>query len=494
MNADVRQVLKNSAIAGIGNILGKMAAFLMVPVYTRYLTPGEYGIAELLDLTAIIFGLLLGLGFVAATLRFYYEYPSQEDKNAVVSTSLLSSNAIMLAGVLVLVMFARDISVFVFKTPAYQPYVLLSLFNLFLGATIEVPLALLRAQQRMVAFTLVGIARLVSALSLNILLIVFLDWKIWGILYSTLITHATIGGILTVLTLHRVGLHFSSSKFRSMLAYGYPYVPGTIGMFILHFSDRFFLQQYASLAQVGVYSLAYKFGMAVHLLLHSPFWMVWGAKRFEYTRRADGKDAYARVLTYFVFCHLFAGLALSLLAEEILQIVAAAEFQEAAYLIPAIVLSYLVYDTYYLLETGICVEKKTKYLAIILMSTAGINLILNYLLIPRLAAAGAALATLISFTIMSAATYHVSNRLFPIDYQFARVTKMFAVALCLFAIGRAVSPAHLALSIPVKLLLTAAFPLALLAVRFYHPEELRAVRDLTARLRTKLGLLPARST
>lgn len=494
MNADVRQVLKNSAIAGIGNILGKAAAFLMVPVYTRYLTPDEYGIAELLDLTTIIFGLLLGLGFVAATLRFYYEYPSQADKDAVVSTSLLSSNAIMLAGFLVLGTFSRDISVFVFKTPAYQPYVLLSLFNLFLGATIEVPLALLRAQQRMAAFTLVGIARLVSALSFNILFIVFLDWKIWGILYSTLITQATIGSVLTFLTLRRVGIHLSLPKLRSMLAYGYPYVPATIGMFVLHFSDRFFLQQYASLAQVGVYSLAYKFGMALHLLLHSPFWMVWGAKRFEYIRRPDGKDAYARVLTYFVFCHLFAGLALSLLAEEILQIVASPEFREAAYLIPAIVLSYLVFDTYYLLETGICVEKKTKYLGIILMSTAGANLVLNYLLIPRLAAAGAALATLISFVIMSAATYYVSNRLFPIDYQFGRIAKMFAVALLLFAVGRAVSPAYLALSIPVKLLVTGAFPLGLLTVRFYSQEELRAARDLTARLRTKLGLLPVRST
>lgn len=492
MISDFKQVLKNSAVAGIGNIVGKAAAFLMIPVYTTYLTPQEYGIAELLDLTSIVIGLVLGFGLTAATLRFYFEYQDQPTRNAVVSTALIASGVAMLVTVLAVSAFSTDISRLVFKTPEYHAYVTISLWNLFLSATIEVPIALLRAQQRMVFFTGVSITRLVSSLSLNILFIVYFDWKIWGLLYSTFFTSASIGLFLTARTLWVVGCRFSPRLLKSMLAYGLPYVPETIGMFILHSSDRLFLQEYGTLAQVGIYSLAYRFGMALHLLLHSPFWMVWGAKRFELIRHPGREALFGHVLTYFVYCHVFAGLALSLLAQDILQLVAAPQFHAAAHLIPLIVLSYLVFDMYYLLQTGICIQKQTKYLGLILTVTACLNLGLNFLLIPSLLALGAALATLLSFIAMAGGAYVISQRLLPLPYEFGRIAKLFLVAIALYGVGISLPPLPLPYAVPLKSLLAATFPVALLAVRFYTPDESCLFRTLTLTLRVKLGLLPAR--
>ncbi len=492
MISDFKQVLKNSAVAGIGNILGKAAAFLMIPVYTTYLTPQEYGIAELLDLSSVIIGLVIGFGITAATVRFYFEYQDQSDRDTVVSTAMLTSIAVMLAAVLLLTFFSEDISRLVFKTPEYHAYVTLSLWNLLLSATIEVPLALLRAQQRIVFFTGISIARLVSSLALNILFIVYFDWKIWGLLYSTFITTALIGLFLTARTLWLVGCRFSLRILKSMLAYGLPHVPETMGMFTLHFADHFFLQVYGSLAQVGIYSLAYKFGMVPHMLLSSSFWVVWSAKRFELIGRPGSEAIYGRVLTYFVYCQLLVGLAFSLLAPHMLQLVAAQPFHAAAHLIPIIVLSYLVFGMYYLLQTGISIQKQTKYLGLILTVTACVNLLLNYLLVPRLLSLGAALATLLSFVTMAVAAYVISDRLLPLPYEFGRLAKLFLVALALYAVGYALPDLPLPYAVTLKLLLAGAFPVALLPFRFYTPDEARVLRTFTLALRTKLTLLTAR--
>ena len=492
MISDFKQVLKNSAVAGIGNILGKVAAFIMVPVYTTYLTPQEYGIAELLDLTSVIIGLVVGFGISAATIRFYFEYQDRSARDTVVSTAVLTSTAVMLATVAPLTFFSEDISRLVFKTPEYHAYVTLSLWNLLLSATIEIPLALLRAQQRIVLFTGISIARLVSSLGLNILFVVYFDWKIWGLLYSTFITTASIGLFLSVRTLWVVGCRFSPRILKSMLAYGLPYVPETMGMFTLHFADHFFLQVYGSMEQVGIYSLAYKFGMVPHVLFSSTFWVVWSAKRFELIGRPGSEAIYGRVLTYFVYCQLLLGLAFSLLAPHILQLVAARPFHAAARLIPVIVLSYLVFGTYYLLQTGICIQKQTKYLGLILLVTACLNLVLNYLLIPRLLSLGAALATLLSFVTMAVAAYVISDRLLPLPYEFGRLAKLFLVALSLYAVGYTLPTLPLPYAVPLKLLLAGAFPVALLPFRFYTPDEAHVLRMLTLALLTRLSLPAAR--
>lgn len=492
MASDFRQVFKLSTIASVGNLLGKVAAFLMIPIYTTHLTPAEYGIAALLDLTSMVVGLFLGLGLTASTLRFYYEYPAESDRRDVVSTALLSSASIILLTVLLLSAFSPQLSLIVFKTSEYHAYLTLSLWNLFFSATIEVPIALLRAQQRMVFFTVITFARLVCSLALNIILIVYLDWKVWGLLYSTFFTSAAVGAIVTITTLRQVGLRLSVPKLKAMLAYGLPIVPETLGMFVLHSSDQFFLQQYGTLASVGTYALAYKFGMALHLMLFSPFWMVWGAKRFQIARQPDAPTSYARVLTYFAHGELFAGLAVALLIDDVFRVIAPPEYHAAAHLVPLIVLSYVFFGAYYLLQTGISLEKKTAYLGLILTLTAILHLLLNFLLIPRLLAAGAALSTLISFVIMSAATYHISQRLLRVPYELGRVVHLLALAVCAYAVGYFVGSMAAPFSIVLKLAAIGSFPIALFLTGFYREEELRALQGILHGLRTRVRPLEAR--
>ncbi len=121
-----------------------------------------------------------------------------------------------------------------------------------------------------------------------------------------------------------------------------------------------------------------------------------------------------------------------------------------------------------------------------------LNLGLNYLLIPLLLSLGAALATLLSFIVMAGTAYVISERLLPLPYELGRVAKLFLVAFALYGAGLALPPLPLPYAVPLKVLLAATFPVALLSVRFYTPDEIGMLRTVTLTLRARLSLLTAR--
>ena len=79
--------VKHSLIYFLGNMLGRLAGFIMLPIYTRVLTTGDYGVLEILSLSADILGMLAGLGIRQAVMRLYYFYDEERDRHGVVSTA-----------------------------------------------------------------------------------------------------------------------------------------------------------------------------------------------------------------------------------------------------------------------------------------------------------------------------------------------------------------------------------------------------------------------
>ncbi len=482
MFEEFKNLLKHSSVYGLGNIIGKIVGFLLIPLYTNYLTPSQYGILELLDLVSYVLAMFLGLGIAQSTIRFYYEYDQLEDRKKVISSALFFSWGISLVTALVFSYFAPSISLLVFKNVQYANYLRIILFTLFFTLGTEVPLALLRSLEKSVLFTVISIARLVMSLSLNILFIVGLKWGILGVLLSGLITNGIVSSFLFFYTCHKMGLGFSWVKLKEMLGYGLPYVPGGVSMFIINFADRFFLQRFASLAEVGVYSLGYKFGMIINFLILSPFLQAWGPKRFELVKTAEAKNIFSVVLTYFWFVEIFCALGIAILIKDALRIMSPPEYFAAHKVVPLILLSYVLQGGYFCIQIGILLEKKTKYIAMITAICAASNLLLNFLLIPRLGMMGAALATLSSFAIMFMLNYFISNNIYYIRYELVRILKMFGLAIALYLASLTISIERVSLSLIVNLVLALCFPLILYPIGFYRAGEIERLKQIKTRL------------
>jgi len=343
MSTELKTIGKQTLVYTGGVVLGKVASFVMLPVYTRYLTPADYGVLELLGMTIEVIGLISGVGIMGAVFKFYHAEHNQAGKNDVISTAAFGVGAIAIAATLVGLIIAPDISQLTFGSEANLPY-LQFYFLLFLFQNFEqVPLALIRAENRAGLFVTVNAIKLISMLSLNILFVVYLRMGIRGVLTSSILTSATVSMGMSAYAFRRVGFGFTRARFRMMLAFGLPLVPWWLGNFILVFSDRFFLNHYTNTSTVGIYSLAYKFAFLLNALAYGPFETIWTSARFEVAKRPDASEIYARVFFYLNVILGVLGLLLALFVRDFLSVMSAPAFLPAYRVVPFLIGAQVVF-------------------------------------------------------------------------------------------------------------------------------------------------------
>lgn len=478
---ELKSLFKHSVIYSIGNIMSRAIGFLMIPVYTRYLTPADYGTVEILTLTSTILSLILAMGLSSSVMRFYFDCNKEHEKKEVVSTALIFSLSVALTAVIVLLAFSSELSLLMFNSPGFSLYFKLIILSMFFEISLGVPQIYLRILDKSVMFTVVSIIQLIIGLSLNIYFIVLLKMGVLGVLYSMLFSGLVISVLMITYTFKNVHFHFSLEKLRPMLAYSLPLIPAGLSMFALNSGDRFLLKYFCDLQEVGIYSLGYKFAMVLGMLIGQPFYQVWSPHMFSIAKTKDAPRTYSRIFTYFVFVLVFAGLGLSVLIKDILKIMVTPKFFEAYKVVPIVVIGYIFYQVYYLLPIGIHLEKKTKWLAAIVTFAASVNVVLNWFLIPRYGMMGAAWVTAVSFLCLPVTTYFISRRYYFIHYEFKRIALILFSAVTLYLFANSIDTRNVFLSIALKTGLVLLFPVVLYVVRFYHAEEIRKISELFLR-------------
>ncbi len=470
MYEELKTLIKHSSIYGVAEFLRKGIGFIMIPIYTRFLTPSDYGLLELLDLTLNIMAILLGLGIGSAVIRYYHNFDDIKDKQEVFTTALTFAFILSLMLLGVLELFSTSISDLVSGGRQYSKYFQIIFVCLVIQNVYLVPEDYLVAQKKSVVYSSLSIGVLVSSLSLNILFLIVFKMGVLGILISMLITKALNMLVVSAITVRDTRYSFSPTKLKEIVRFGVPLMPAAMGMFIIHFSDRFFIQKFCSLHDVGIYSLGYKFGMILSILVSAPIFRAWNSQRFEIARTNDAKEVFSKTFTYFSAIVIFAGLGISIFIKEVIFLIATSEYHGAAALVPLIVLSYIFYGVANFFTLGIMVTNRTRYLAYIQCTTAGVNILLNLLLISRYGVMGAALSTALSFLLLSVLTFLGSQKVYPVPFEYGRVSILFLLAGLIFGLSRLID-ASLVISLIIKSLLIVAFLLTLIIGGFFSEDE-----------------------
>lgn len=456
MSTPLRKMGRHTLVYTAGIIIGKIASFVMLPVYTRYLTPADYGVLELLGMTIDVIGMITGIGLVAGVFKFYSAEKDAAEKNEFISTAAASVVGLAAVTSLVGSALAPELSKLIFGADANPFYLRLYFLLYFLQNFEYVPLLLIRAENRSVLFVTVNAVKLVAMLSLNILFVVYLRMGIEGVLASGIITSAAMTVGLTFYLIRRVGSGFSIDKFRRMLRFGSPMVLWSVGTFILVFSDRFFLNHYTDTSSVGIYSLAYKFAFLLSVLAVVPFQSVWDVQRFEVAKRPDALAIYARVFLYLNVMLGGVGVLLSLFVRDFLTIMSDPSFLPAYRFVPLLVAAQIVFTWSAYWNLGLYISGNTRPMAIGAVILVPVALILNYVLISRFGIYGAAWATLAAYGFRFWWVYYFAQRNYRIPYQWIELTRLYGILGVAVALRFVYRPDHLVISVAwgLSLLLT----------------------------------------
>jgi O-antigen/teichoic acid export membrane protein len=492
---EVVSVGKHSMIYVVGQALSRAVGFFMIPVYTRYISPTNYGAMDLIEILTAIVAFAISMGMAESMSRFYYAEKDEAKRYTIISTLIIGLGVIGLPVVLLFMASAGPLARLVMEGDEYQLYLQISLLTTWFALLAQIGFTYLRIQYMAKLFVTLTTIQLVVALALNIYFIVFLNWDIFGIFLSTLISQALVGVVLIGTILVKVGLQFSPQSFWRLARFGLPLVPVQIGNMLGFVSNRLFLRWLGpadpaiALAQVGIFSLGHKFAVIINRFINAPFNSFWGPRRLQLVAEdAPGtKETIARICTYALFCTTFAALLLCAGIESVIQIMADPRYQGAHGIVPFIALTYVGLGLEPHLTTGMLHRGKTTSLTIIGMISLAVAIVWNFLLIPRFGLLGAATSNLAAMVVREVLIYRVVQRIYPIPFEIGRLLALPTVGAVLYLLCLFVHFSSPYATLMARLTLASTFPFALFVVGFYHSEEIGFLRRSLRRGRPRVA-------
>jgi O-antigen/teichoic acid export membrane protein len=385
---------------------------------------------------------------------------------------------------------ARPLSIAMFHTPEYSLALQLMAVTAVFYGLIEVPMTYVRALERPGLYFAISVARLLLGLTLNLVLVVWLSMGVMGVVYANILTCLITVIGLAGFTFKRTGLGLSQRVLRGMVRFGLPFIPGSLAMLVLHNGDRYILNRFRPLAEVGIYSLGYKLGMIITYAIAVPFANVWSTRMYTVVKEPGGMETYAKVTTYFAYTLLFAWLGLSALAPEVVQIAASREFAGAAIVVPIIAAGYAMREAAECWKNAFMIQKRTAVIGWMQPVIAGANVAITWVLVQKAGALGAAWATLLTFLLMLALTTVLAERVMPTPARFLRMLGAVAIAVGIYAVSRFVPNWPLAIATLVKLALVAVFPFALVVAKVLPPADRAVIGDSINAARRRFARTP----
>jgi O-antigen/teichoic acid export membrane protein len=484
--AEIQTAVRHMAIYGIGTLLAKALGFLMLPVYTHYLGPSDYGVLEILDLSMTFVGLVLNMGLVPAFLRCYAA-ASPDEKRTFVSTCCMfgffTGLSCLLAGVALL----RPITHMLFGNAVPTTYVLISFAALVINYMATLPRTYLRALEASGIYVIGDTGGVFVLLLLNILFIAVLKVGLVGILWSSLIVALIQLAGYSAWAISKTGIHFEPRHLSRILGFGLPLVLSNMGLFVLNFSDRFFLQHLRSLDTVGIYAVGYKFGFMMNVLVVQPFFVMWQSRMYAIHAQPEHPTLFRQIFSLYSTGLVYAGLCISLIAPEVVHLMVAPKFEASQVVIPIVVLSYVLYGLSYYAQLGMLLTDHTNQVGAIGMAAACLNLALNYVLISHFGMLGAAWATALSFAFLTAASYWCSKRVFPLALGVPRCCAALAAAIAVYELcQRATAGGHPLIVVLAKVIVMAVFPVLIWKAGLLAPSARGIVIIAKDTARTKL--------
>ena len=475
LGGQITRLAQHSAIYGLGGLVSRFVALLLLPLYTRYLTPADYGAVETLVALAAILATILRLGIASAFFRFYFDSTDPAHRLRVVRTSFWFTMTMATIGLVVGLALAGQISEWLFDTDGRTTLVRMAFVLLWAQMNFEQMTALFRVEERAVAFTAATLANLVITVAATILFVVVLDWGATGVIAGNFTGTLVVYVALLAYRHEQLGLTLDRRLLRQMNRFGLPLVPSMLALWMLTFGDRFFILKLADASQVGVYSIGSRIASAMVLLL-TAFRAAWPAFAFSIEDDDHARRAYSYVLTYLLFVASWAALALGLLAPWIVEWLTTPAFYGASDVVALLSFGAVAFGGFIVVSIALGRTKRTQFNWVVTGAAAVVSVALNLLLIPDHGIVGAGIANLSAFTVMFLGITWWSQRVFWVPYQWRRVITVVGAAAGLTILGKALD-----VPLAAAIALVAVYPLVLWPLRFYLPSELATIRARAAR-------------
>jgi O-antigen/teichoic acid export membrane protein len=479
----IKELSKDTAIYGVSTMFGRFLGFLLTPLYTNFLGTAEYGIYSNVFAYLAFLNIVFIYGMDAAFMKYSADARGK-DKKIIFSTAYIFvlASTVLLALVMYFLRMPLS-SLMQIPKKYYRLYYYLGLILIFDTLSL-VPYADLRLLRRASKFSVIRLSNIFLNIGLNFILVLKYHLGIEAIFLSNLAASVFSFILLSPEILNKLVFRIDKKLLRQMLKFAIPYLPASVAATIVQVIDRPVVQAMTNTSTLGIYNANYKLGIFMMILV-SIFQFAWQPFILNNAKEKNAREIFAKILTLFLLVASIAWIVIALFVDDFARFqfirgksILGAEFQSGLAIVPIILLGYLFNGVYYNFLAGLYIQEKTKFIPIVTGAGAVINVAVNILFIPLFGIMGAALATLASYIVMAAYSYHYGQKVYRIEYEFSKVIKILILLFVTCGIYYYIYY-RIGLNIFYKLILLGGFLGILISMRVVEKNEiLRAGRLL----------------
>jgi O-antigen/teichoic acid export membrane protein len=473
---------KDVLIIGVTNVLVALSSLILLPLLTKTLGAYDYGIWAQVQVTISLVLGFVGLGLPYTMTRFLAVKTNREEiQEEFYSVFFVVFLATAIVSI-ILIVFANFIAGAFFA--GATDIVRITGLIILVSSLDSVFLTVFRTFRQMKKYSIFTIANNYGQVGL-IAYLVLSGYGILSTVLAVLATMAVMFFILFFLIRSQLGIkrpHFS--RLREYLNFGLPTIPGNVSSWVVASSDRYVIGYFLGATSTGIYSAAYGLGSVISIPAAILGFVLPPtlSKLYDEGRMEEVKTHLKYSLKYLLAVAIPFVFGAAILAEPVLRLFSTAEIaRQGHFILPLVALSILFYGTYVIIAHILVVAKKTKIMGLIWIIAAVANLGLNIVVVPHLGILGAALTTLIAYSLaLGVGSYYSFKEFkFSIDWRFI-IKSVVASAIMSLAIWM-IAPQGTSATILTIVAGTAIYGVALFLLKGFNKEEFKFFKNLFQR-------------
>lgn len=430
MRESVRHLSKGVAIYGAGDAAVQVVNVLLLAVYVKgdYLSRSDYGALALVLAVEMMAKIVTRWGLDGAFMRFYHERPSGGPLETLTSTIVwftLAADAIVFGALL---LASGWIGARVFTESEHVLAFRLMLANTFLLCLTYIPYHLMRLRNEAVTYSAVSFVRAAGTTVARVVFVISMGWGLAGWFAADLLMTLLLLPALWRWMGPLVRARFSTEDLRIVLLFGLPRLPHGLAQQGLEAGNKWLLNRFIPLPQLGVYQMGFTFGTAIRFFT-SAFETAWAPFYYATSRQPGAPETFAKLSTYAVAVLTLLVALTVVAARDVILVALEPEYLDAARVIPIVATAMALQGIYLLTSIGLNLTSQTRYYPVATFAALGVGLAGGALLMPRMGITGAAIAFLASALTQTATAFYFARRAYPIPYEVGRLARVLGAGV-----------------------------------------------------------------
>lgn len=457
----------------MGGAAGSIVSFLLLPLYTKFLTPEDYGYLAIFSVFQSIIEITAVFGLSSGLFRYYLMAKDEAEQRMVMNTCFWTQTLFIIVLAAITLPMVSQFSQVLFGSTKYSYLFTMVTATGLLSAFGSFIFSFMRAKRKPVFFAFAQIVKVTLLTLTNVYFVAVLHWNYSGIIIGNL----TVLIVITVIVLgwfsRFIGFSFSAVILKKLFVFISPIYVVNLFFLLLNLSDRFFLNHFLTPTEVGLYSYGNKIGSIVMIGVVTPFSTAIVPYALSIAKEDHFKKTFSKIIKYFLLILIYLSMCIFYFSKEIVLAVSNASYVDASGIVGPILLSSIFYGLYYNLSIAIDIVEKTYLATIVVVTGAVVSISLNYSTIPFLGMYGSALASCVSNGVLLLFMYYYCQKYFYIHYEVNAFLRVIGIII-FYSIFYFILPGigiQDVMTILIKVALCILFPFLLYVFRVFDEDE-----------------------